>query len=134
VAELTSSKATYATEAWPNQKANEETKEQAMSKYRFLSNAYVGGLYYQPGDIASTSDAGGTLPTNFKPGPFVDPLDTPAVNALYALGPQFLDWEWGLDGLQTSPPITYWKPTSISGGRTSWSLTGLGIGLQAINN
>jgi hypothetical protein len=60
-----------------------------MSAYRFLQDAYIGTQYFQAGTTASTADvAGGTLPIGWKPGVCVDPLDTPAVNAFYAIGPQ----------------------------------------------
>ena len=59
-----------------------------MSTYRFLQDAYVGDRYYEAGDIGSTVDVGGTLPTDWKPNAAVDPLDAAAVDAFYVAGPQ----------------------------------------------
>jgi hypothetical protein len=102
-----------------------------MSQYRFLQDASVGQLYYEAGTIASTADVGGTLPSGWKPNGDVDPLDTAAVNAFWAMGPQPL----GLVRAQFStqavnPPVTAWIATP--GPVTSWRLTGLGAGLGAV--
>jgi hypothetical protein len=60
----------------------------------------------------------------------VDPLDTPAVNAFYAQGPQLLGLVRGTFGF-VGAPATYWNPTVVAGS-LKWSLTGLGVGLVPI--
>jgi hypothetical protein len=106
-----------------------------MSSYRFLQDAYIGGLYFPAGSTAATADAGGLLPTAWIPGPFVDPLDTPAVNAFYAAGPQRAAKQWGgTNGAPGPKPATYWlaSPQGANPSVMLWSLTGLGIGKAAI--
>ena len=103
-----------------------------MSQYRFLQDAYVGTQYFLAGTTAATADvAGGTLPIGWTPSVCVDPLDTPAVNAFYAQGPQtfpiLIRQQWSTQPV--SPPVTYWR--QIPGGRM-WQLTGLGAGLPPI--
>jgi hypothetical protein len=51
-----------------------------MAQYRWLQDGFVAGFYYQAGDLASTTNVGGTLPASFIPPGAVDPLDTAAVN------------------------------------------------------
>ena len=104
-----------------------------MSRYRFQQDAYIGGLYFTAGSVAATADVGGLLPTGWVPGPYVDPLDTAAVNAFYAAGPKPLIFQFGTLSFQVSPPKTYWQSAAIPGsGAMSYSLTGLGIGLPPI--
>jgi hypothetical protein len=105
-----------------------------MSAYRFFQSAYVANQYFPAGTVAATADVGGLFPTGWVPGPYVDPLDTAAVNALYAAGPQLLlTFQFGTLSFQVRPPATYWKATAIPGSPAmSYSLTGLGIGLSPI--
>jgi hypothetical protein len=102
-----------------------------MAQYRFLQDCYVGTAYVNAGDVASTADVGGALPANFIPPAAVDPLDTPAVNAFYAQGPQTMPLlvrqQWST--IPVNVPVTYWK--QIPGGKL-WQLTGLGAGLPPI--
>jgi hypothetical protein len=102
-----------------------------VSTYRFLQDAYIGTQYFQAGTTAATADvAGGTLPIGWKPGVCVEPLDTPAVNAFYAVGPQtpiLIRQQWST--ISVSSPVTYWK--QIPGGMM-WQLVGLGAGLPPI--
>jgi len=103
-----------------------------MAQYRFLQDAYVGTQYFQAGTTAATADvAGGTLPIGWKPPLCVDPLDTPAVNALFAAGPQtmpiLIRQQWS--AIPVSPPMTYWQQTP---GSHWWRLTGLGASLPSI--
>jgi hypothetical protein len=102
-----------------------------MSRYRFLQDAYIGNVLFPAGSTASTADVGGLLPTGWVPGPYVDPLDTPALNAFYSGGPQRPARQWsGANGAPGPKPVTYWvstlEPTNPS--VMLWSLTGLGIG------
>jgi hypothetical protein len=46
-----------------------------MAQYRFLAPHSIGQFYFEAGDIASTADVGGTLPTNWQPSNAVEPLD-----------------------------------------------------------
>jgi hypothetical protein len=96
-----------------------------MSAYRFLQDAYI-GRYFPAGSTATTADVGGLLPAGWVPGPFVDPLDSPAVDALYAAGPQRPSRQWS--GGFAIKPATYWLATPQATGLPLWSLTGLGIG------
>jgi hypothetical protein len=108
-------------------------KEATISTYRFFQDAYIGGLYFQAGSVASTQDVGGLLPTGWSPGPYVDPLDAGAVAAFYAAGPRPVIFQFGTLSFQVSPPKTYWRATPIPGsGFTSFQLTGLGAGLSPI--
>src|SRR5262245_28423740 len=98
-----------------------------MSVYRFLQDVWVGTTYYLAGTTASTVDVGGTLPVNWPPPGAVDPLDTPAVNAFYAVGPQLCGLirpQWATQFV--APPVTRWVPGP---GVYQWSLTGLGTGM-----
>ena len=82
-----------------------------MSTYRFLQDHYVNGVTYLAGTTAATFDAGGTLPTGWLPSGAVDPLDAPAVNAFYAVGPQVcgsIKTQWS--GLSVAAPVTRWTP------------------------
>jgi hypothetical protein len=110
-----------------------------MSQYRFLQDAYIGAQFYLAGTTASTADvAGGTLPIGWKPGPYVDPLDTAAVNAFYAVGPQVAPLarqQWSITAVIPTviPAVTFWQASTIPGSPShSWTLTGLGAGLSAI--
>jgi hypothetical protein len=111
-----------------------------MAQYRFLTDHYIGTTYILAGTTASTADAigGGTLPINFRPSGNCEPLDTPAVNAFYAQGPQLLGLvrpQWAT--IPVNAPVTYWRGTPLpavpgANAGTSWQLTGLGANLPAI--
>jgi hypothetical protein len=95
-----------------------------MARYRWLQDGFSpGGYYFQAGDIASTVDVGGILPTNFVPSAALDPLDASAVAAMYAAGPQIMPilvrQQWS--GVPVLPPVTYWR--QIPGSR-QWQLVG----------
>jgi hypothetical protein len=111
-----------------------------MAQYRFLVDHYIGG-YYSAGDTATTADVGGSLPANWKPTGGCDPLDTPAVNAFYAAGPQatpLIRTQWST--IFVAAPATYWKGTSLPPAPgtgvsplTSYQLTGLGTNMPPIH-
>jgi hypothetical protein len=109
-----------------------------MSMYRMLSDHWVGTQYYPAGTVASTADAGGTLPVGWRPSGAVDPLDQPAVNQFYAQGPQatpLVRAQWST--VPVNLPVTYWRGVpqpAVPGAKdlTSWSLTGLGANLPPI--
>jgi hypothetical protein len=106
-----------------------------MSSYRFLQDAYIANVLFPAGSTASTADVGGLLPTGWQPGPFVDPLDTPAVNSFYAAGPARPARQWGgTNGAPGPKPATYWlaTPSPSNPSVMLWSLTGLGIGKAPI--
>lgn len=104
-----------------------------------LEDHYISGVYMSAGTTQSTIDVGGLLPIGWVPTPNVDPLDTPAVNAFYAVGPAW-------PGPISIKPVTYWtevqppldfSPADFSRSdfnvahiRNSWSLTGLGVNLS----
>jgi hypothetical protein len=99
-----------------------------MSQYRFLQDAYIGRMF-PAGTVASTADVpGGLLPAGWQPGPFVDPLDSNAVNDFYNAGPMRPARQWG--GGFGPKPVTYWlaTPQPTNSSVTLWSLVGLGIG------
>jgi hypothetical protein len=101
-----------------------------MAQYRFLVDHYIDTTYIQAGTTASTVDVGGGLPINFRPSGAVDPLDTLAVNAFWAAGPQatpLVRMQWSTQFV--APPVTYWR--QIPYGRL-WQLTGLGAALPPI--
>jgi hypothetical protein len=98
-----------------------------MSTYRFLQDHYVNGATYLAGTTASTLDAGGSLPIGWTPTGAVDPLDTPAVNAFYAAGPQVcgsIKTQWS--GLSVAAPVTRWV---AAGPNREYVLNGLGTGM-----
>jgi hypothetical protein len=99
-----------------------------MATYRFLQDASVGPYLYLAGTEASTSDVGGTLPANFVPGAFCDPIDSAAVTAFLNAGPQnpvLARQQWS--GIGVSPPSYFWKATPVGDGSFwSWQLTGPG--------
>jgi hypothetical protein len=100
-----------------------------MSRYRFLQDAYIANLSFPAGSTASTADVGGLLPTGWVPGPYVDPLDTAAVNDFYAAGPQRPARQWsGANGAPAPKPATAWAatPQPSNPSAMAWSLTGLG--------
>jgi hypothetical protein len=105
-----------------------------VSTYRFFQDAYVANQYFPAGSTAATSDVGGLLPAGWVPGPYVDPLDTAAVNAFYAAGvQQLLTSQFGTLSFQVRPIATYWKATAIPGSPAmSYQLTGLGQALSPI--
>jgi hypothetical protein len=98
-----------------------------MAQYRWLQDGYVNGFYYQAGDVASTANAGGTLPNTFIPPGAVDPLDTAAVTAFFNAGPQICGLirpQWSTQVV--TPPVTRWIPGP---GASQMQLTGLGAGM-----
>jgi hypothetical protein len=106
-----------------------------MSTYRLLADHYVGTAYFLAGTIQSTADVpGGMLPLNWQPSGACEPLDTPAVNAFYAQGPQTLPLvrsRW--TGIFVPRPVTYWQVISNGPGFNTYQLTGLGSGLPPIS-
>jgi hypothetical protein len=102
-----------------------------MAQYRTLVDVYLGGQHILAGTTLTTAD-------NFVPSAAFDPLDTPALNAFYAAGPQptpLVRQQWST--VAVTPAVTYWKATSLpaapgASGRTSWQLTGLGANLPAL--
>jgi hypothetical protein len=102
-----------------------------MSTYRTLSDIYLGGAAILAGTILSTQDVGGGLPVNWVPPAAVDPLDTAAVTAFYAAGPQIMPilirQQWS--NVFVAPPVTYWRQIS---GSNQWQLMGLGANLAPI--
>ena len=102
-----------------------------MAQYRTLVDVYMGGQHILAGTTL-------TMPDNFVPSAAFDPLDTPALNAFYAVGPApppLVRQQWSTQAV--APAVTYWKPTSLpalpgASGLTSWQLTGLGEGLPPI--
>jgi hypothetical protein len=103
-----------------------------MAKYRFLQDHYVNGCYWPAGTVASTADVvtGPALPTNWVPTPNVDPLDTAAVNAFYAAGPNKRVFQFGTLSFQVAPPATYWiaTPQPSNPSVVQFTLSGLGSG------
>jgi hypothetical protein len=101
-----------------------------MSVYRFLQDHYIGNLYYSAGSTARTADVCGSLPTGWVP----DPLDTAAVNAFYAAGPNKRVPQFGTLSFQVAPPATYWIATPVPNNSAvmQFSLSGLGAGLSPI--
>lgn len=112
-----------------------------MSKYLLLEDHYINGQYLLAGTTQSTLDVGGLLPTGWIPTPNVDPLDTAAVAAFYAVGPVQA-------GLVYVKPTTYWtrllfidfSPADFNpidfataDSNNPWGLTGLGSNLPPIN-
>jgi hypothetical protein len=95
-----------------------------MALYRMLAAHSIGGMYFDAGSIAETSDLGGQLPADWIPSPNVEPLDTPAVNAFYAAGPN----------ARGGGGQTYWlaSPVPDHPEVMAYSLTGLGQGLAPI--
>jgi hypothetical protein len=108
--------------------------EEDVSQYRMLSDHSIRGQYYQAGDIASTADVGGTLPTGWVPSNNVDPLDTPAVTAFWTagfqpLGPVLNHWSF----VTVAPPITAWIAVAGTASPTRrYSLSGLGVNLPPV--
>jgi hypothetical protein len=102
-----------------------------MARYRFLADAYVGERHYLAGDVAE-------MPDDWVPHGNCEPLDTAALKAYYAVGPQTAGLnrqQWST--VPVSAPVTYWRATPLPAvpgarGLTSWQLTGLGAGLPAI--
>jgi len=75
-----------------------------MARYRWLQAGYVGGAYFEPGEIA-------TLPDTFVPGPACEPLDEPAIAAFHRAGPQLCPLvvqRWFGMPIDHHPKI-YWK-------------------------
>ncbi len=109
-----------------------------MSTYRMLEDHWVNNQYLVAGTVQTTADVGGLLPANWIPTPNVDPLDTPAVNAFYAVGPV-------RPVTPIATPVTYWTllatqsdfdPADFSPAdfftfsqSNSWVLTGLGANI-----
>jgi len=106
-----------------------------MSRYRFLQDAYIANVLFPAGSTASTADVGGLLPTGWQPGPYVEPLDTPAVNAFYSAGPFRASLaRQQFSGVPVPGPTTYWvstpQPTNPSA--MKWTLAGLGSALAPL--
>ena len=106
-------------------------------QFRVLADLFVmpGSIYAQAGDIISDGP-GGILPSNWQPPTgAVDPLDTPAINAYWAVGPKGQgdaspsQWDfpcgWSRwSNVAYSPPSIYW--VRVPGG---FQLTGAGASL-----
>jgi hypothetical protein len=54
-----------------------------MSLYRFLQDHFINNQTYLAGTTASTTDAGGSLPSGFIPTVAMEPLDGAAVTAFW---------------------------------------------------
>jgi hypothetical protein len=97
-----------------------------MATYRLLEDHFVGragGTLLQAGQVVTT---GVELPAGWVPTPNVDPLDTDAVNAFYAVGPVMpgpVRAQWST--IAVPAPTTYW--TRLQSGM--WALTALGAQL-----
>jgi hypothetical protein len=108
--------------------------EEDVSQYRMLSDHSIRGFYYQAGDVASTADVGGTLPTGWVPSNNVDPLDPAAVTAFWTagfqpLGPVLNHWSF----VTVAPPITAWIPVAgTSNPNRFYRLGGLGAALPPV--
>jgi hypothetical protein len=93
-------------------------------QYRCLQDCFFNGAYNNAGDVVTFAGV---------PGPYLDPLTPDAVTAFYAAFPQatvLARMQWATQFV--APATTYWKPTSLVSGLTSWQLTGLGSNLPAI--
>jgi hypothetical protein len=98
-----------------------------MATYRFLTDHMLpGGAYVHAGTTL-------TMPDDWVPSGAVDPLDTAAVKAFHAAGPQtvpLIRGQWS--DVFVAAPVTYWKATPGTN-HTQWELTGtLGAGLPSI--
>ena len=96
-----------------------------MATYRTLVDVYLNNAHILAGTTLTLAD-------NFVPSAAFDPLDTPAVTAFYAAGPQpppLVRTQWSTQFV--APPTTFWKSTTIQPGLPyqTWSLTGLGSNL-----
>jgi hypothetical protein len=97
-----------------------------MSVYRFTQDAFVNNQIYLAGTTASTSDVGGSLPANWIPGSCVDPIDTPAILAVWNAGPRqtpLARQQWSTIGV--APAAIYWAPFGAPG-LFQYQLTGAG--------
>jgi hypothetical protein len=110
--------------------------EEVMSRYRFLSDHWIGGQYFPAGTIASTADViAGTLPVGWTPSGSVDPIDAPALAAFYAVGPQFPGnpIRTQFTGIDVVPAITSWSPVPGTSNPTrQYRLGGLGAALPPV--
>jgi hypothetical protein len=91
-------------------------------RFRFLADCYVGGHYFQAGNVAE-------MPASFIPPAACEPLDAEAAQAFFDAGPQITPLcrqQWS-DRIITNYPTTYWRPTDAA--KENWELTGLGRGL-----
>ena len=108
-----------------------------MSAYRFLSDHSIAGQYYPAGTVASTADAGGSLPVGWRPSGSVDPVDAPALAAFYAAGPQFPGnpIRTQFTGINVPRPATVWLPVpgSATPPTKMYSLSGLGAALAPVS-
>ncbi len=99
-----------------------------MATYRALQDMWLGGNWpYVTAGTILTDGPGGNLPNGWVPNGAVDPLDTAAVNAFWAAGPQIpglIRSQWTF----IAPPVTYWVPTGTPGLR-QYKLTGPGAAL-----
>jgi hypothetical protein len=84
--------------------------------YRFLVDHWINNRYIEAGETH-------LMDPGFQPTPDVDPLDVPAVQAFYLMGPAL-----GAaiisrrTGVAITAPITYWYQVAP----LSWALSGLG--------
>ena len=108
------------------------------AQYLLLRPHWINNTYYDAGTVLTEGSlyTAGVLPTNWVPTLAVDPLNTRAVNAFYAVGPRrggyYEDINWWAYIITPLNPmiqaVTYWKNTS---GNT-WVLTGLGANLPPV--
>ena len=118
-----------------------------MSTYRFLSDHFIGGQYFQAGTTATTADVpGGTIPaptpsglpippyppdpTEWIPSGNVEPMDAAATTAFWNAGVQLpgrVQQQW--TGIGVPPPATRWVALGQRGAPGLYQLSGLGSSL-----
>jgi hypothetical protein len=89
-------------------------------KFRMLSDHYINDRIFSAGEVAE-------MPSDWKPSGQCEPLDSEAVAAFHAMGPQ------QLGAIRVGLPKTHWLGTPM-GAITKWQLTGLGSAMPAIMN
>lgn len=102
------------------------------ASYRLLQDHYLSNQLVPSGTVVTE---GGLIPNGWVPTGNVEPLNSDAVNAFYAAGPQLMGLIQSPYGQAVGPPITYWKKVGGFGsgfapgflGQTLYQLTGLGI-------
>jgi hypothetical protein len=114
-----------------------------MSLYRFLQDHFINNQTYLAGTTASTTDAGGSLPSGFIPTVAMEPLDGAAVTAFWTaaniagltrggfgnLGLVRQQWT----NIYVAPPITYFVPVpGTANPFRTYRLTGLGVGFPPV--
>ena len=98
-----------------------------VAQYYLLEPHYINNIYYEVGTIVSE---GSQIPIGWIPTPNVDPLNAPATNAFYALGPRVLGpIRTQYVNFPVHSPVTYWVQVSP----TQWALTGLGASLAPVH-